>query len=196
MALFCWKHRARKTLPTFLCLCSLQIGLFTLQQCGQIFHSLSCKTENLDTEMYMMVSTDREADIHNMRLLWLCFCTDRDADINTLMLLGFFAAAVLFHLYVTLFWMGVSVGWLGLFFACLLLLLLFCCCYLCCCLEGCFARQTGLNNGRGETDRQRQTDRERQRETERDRERQRETCLLYTSPSPRDASKSRMPSSA
>ena len=37
--------------------------------------------------MYMMVSTDREADIHNMRLLWLCFCTHRDAGINMLMLL-------------------------------------------------------------------------------------------------------------
>ena len=87
MALFCSKHRAHKTLPTFLCLCSLQIGLSALQQCGQLFQSLSCKTENLDTEMYMMVSTDREADIHNMRLLWLCFCTHRDAGINTLMLL-------------------------------------------------------------------------------------------------------------
>ena len=50
--------------------------------------------------------------------------------------------------------------------------------------------------GRGR-DREREGERERQREREREREKKRESnCLLYTSPSPRDLSTSRMPSSA
>ena len=43
---------------------------------------------------------------------------------------------------------------------------------------------------------EREREREREREGERERERERGSCLLYTSPSPRDLDRSRMPSYA
>ena len=52
--------------------------------------------------------------------------------------------------------------------------------------------------GEGERGRERRRERDRQtdRQTDREGEREGEGCLLYTSPSPRDRHRSRMPSSA
>ena len=46
-------------------------------------------------------------------------------------------------------------------------------------------RETDRQTDR-QTDKERQTDRQTKREREKERERETETCLLYTSPSPRD----------
>ena len=47
-----------------------------------------------------------------------------------------------------------------------------------------------------ERGKEKERERERKKKREREREREIESCLLYTSPSPRDATLSRMPSSA
>ena len=56
-------------------------------------------------------------------------------------------------------------------------------------------RQTDRHRRR-QRQRDRQTERQRHRDRDRETETERQTCLLYTSPSPRDDNRSRMPSSA